>query len=111
MKTRVFLRRPQTHQAKRAKSEAGIATDDLPRRSPDFNVLDYALWHAINVHMRAQESSWPPKTFESKEEYMARLRSVALRLPKAFVEKCVGDMRRRCRACLAAKPPGGLFNE
>ena len=38
--------------AKQAKVEVGIVTDDLPRRSPDFNVLDYSLWRIINVQMR-----------------------------------------------------------
>ena len=97
--------------AKRAKSDAGIITDDLPRRSPDFNVLDYSLWHAINLTMREQECSWPEGRTETKAEYMTRLRKTAMALPTALVKKCVGDMHKRCRQCLSAKPPGGLFNE
>ena len=30
-----------------AKSEAGISTLDLPKRSPDLNVLDYSLWSLV----------------------------------------------------------------
>ena len=47
----------KSSKAKAAKADIGIVTDDLPRRSPDFNVLVYALWHAINLSMRAQECS------------------------------------------------------
>ena len=42
-----------------AKAEAGIRTDDLPKRSPDLSVLDYSLWRAISRAMRAQERTWP----------------------------------------------------
>ena len=41
-----------------AKKKAGIAADSLPKRSPDLNVLDYALWNATHRRMRAQESKY-----------------------------------------------------
>jgi hypothetical protein len=40
---------------------------------------------------------------------MARLKRTALRLPRTFVEKSIGDMRRRCRLLLTAK--GHHFEE
>jgi hypothetical protein len=46
---------PAGYKSKRAlaaKEAAGIVIDDLPKRSPDLNVLDYSLWHSINVRMR-----------------------------------------------------------
>ena len=95
--------------AKAAKAAVGIATDDLPRRSPDLNVLDYALWHTINLRMREQERAWPAEKRESKDEYMKRLRRTALSLPTALVKKCAGDMHRRCRMTFAKN--GGLFAE
>ena len=82
-------------------------TDELPWRSPDLNVLDYALWHAINVRMRQTEASWPKGKKESVDEFKARLRKTALGLPTSLVKKCVGDMRRRCR--LFANEQGGPF--
>ena len=92
-----------------AKLESGIISDDLPPRSPDLNVLDYALWHAINVRMRLQEAEFPKSKRETQEEFKARLRTTAMRLPTALVQKCVGDMRRRCDLVIARK--GGLFKE
>ena len=40
---------------------------------------------------------------------MARLRRTAKRLPASFLNKCVGDMRRRCQLLRAAK--GKHFEE
>ena len=99
----------KSSKAKKAKSEVGIVTDDLPRRSPDLNVLDYALWHEINTRMRAQEASWPTDKKESVDEFKQRLRKTALGLPEAYVKKCVGDMTRRCNELF--KRGGKLFNE
>ena len=42
----------KSERALAAKEAAGIVIDDLPKRSPDLNVLDYSLWHSINVRMR-----------------------------------------------------------
>ena len=92
-----------------AKKSVGISTDDLPRRSPDLNVLDYALWHAINLRMRKQEASWPSDKKESADEYKQRLRKTALGLPQSYVAKCVGDMARRCGQLFKRK--GQLFRE
>ena len=88
--------------------EAGITTDDLPKRSPDLNVLDYSLWHAINARMRVQDRSLCKKK-ESKAQYLARLRRTAMGLPQSVVTKAVQDMHRRVR--LLARAKGGLFHE
>ena len=34
-----------------------MCSEDSPRRSPDLNVLDYSLWHAINERMREEEKA------------------------------------------------------
>lgn len=92
-----------------AKRKAGVVTDDLPRRSPDLNVLDYSLWHTINMKMREQERLFSPKKKESEEEYKARLKKTALGLPTTLVKKAVMDMHRRVR--MVIKAGGDLFNE
>ena len=92
-----------------AKSSVGIETMDLPKRSPDLNVLDYCLWHEINVRMRAQESSFSPAFRESPDVFKERLRKTALSLPKSFVGRAVGDMKRRLR--LIKKAKAGLIKE
>ena len=92
-----------------AKLEAPIRADSLPRRSPDLNVLDYSLWHTINLRMRRQEKSFTANFTESEDEFKARLKRTAMRLPAAIVSKAIGDMHRRVRMVLKEK--GGLFNE
>ena len=90
-------------------TDKNIVTDDLPKRSPDLNVLDYSLWRAINVRMRAQEASFPSGMRETQAEFLARLRKTALGLPQREVGKAVQDMRRRVAMVLARN--GKLFNE
>ena len=80
-----------------AKKQAGITTLNLPKRSPDLNVLDYSLWAQITTHMRKAEKQLPKGFKESREEYKARLRRTALALPRSVVGKAVGDMERRVR--------------
>ena len=92
-----------------AKSSSKIATLDLPRRSPDLNVLDYSLWRAINVRMRAEEMSFAANRRETQEQYKPRLRRTALTLPTTVVTRAVKDMARRVRALRDAK--GKLINE
>jgi len=99
----------KTKAALAAKTSVGINTMKLPPRSPDLNVLDYSLWHAINVITRKQEASMGGKKRESEEEFKARLRRVALGLPAAQVTRAVMDMRRRVQLLHEAK--GSLFQE
>ena len=92
-----------------AKTSAKLTVFEIPRRSPDLNVCDYALWRMVIKKMRSEEAAWPKKKRETREEYIARLRKTALSLSPVFVRKAIGDMRRRCARLLAAK--GGLFEE
>lgn len=78
-----------------AKQAARIKTLDLPKRSPDLNVLDYSLWSQINQQMRATERARPKDFKETRDEYKARLRRTAMGLPSAVVRKAVHDMARR----------------
>ena len=50
-----------------AKAEARMRSEDLPRRSPDLNVIDYLLWHAINERMREQGKQFPANREDRKE--------------------------------------------
>ena len=91
------------------KIAAKIHAFEIPRRSPDLNVQDYAIWKEINRRMRLQEQKWPRGKREARGQYLTRLRRTALRLPKAFITKSIGDMHRRCKRLLAAK--GGFIEE
>ncbi len=92
-----------------AKKEASISEFRIPPRSPDLNVLDYAIWAEVLREMRKQEAAFPKSKKESRDEYVARLAAVAKKLPKAFIEASVGDMQRRCKRLYEKK--GYLFEE
>ena len=93
----------------RAKAKHKIKAFQLPERSPELNVCDFALWSEINRRMRRQERSWPRTKRETRKHFLARLKRTALRLPATFVNKSVQDMRRRCNRLFAAK--GHHFEE
>ena len=86
-----------------------MRSEDLPRRSPDLNVLDYSLWHAINERMREEEKQFPANRKETKEQHLERLRAIALGLPRASGKEAVRNMHDRVRKVVAAK--GVLFLE
>ena len=92
-----------------AKAAAGIDLFRIRRRSPQLNVCDYALWAEVNKRMRRQERRWPVGKRETRAAYLARLRRVALRLPKAFIDKSICNMKVRCQRLLAAR--GKHFEE
>ena len=92
-----------------AKKASKIEVFAIPKRSPDLNVLDYAVWKEVNRRLRQQEKSWPSEKRETREAYKARLQRTAKNLPKEFIVNSIGDMRRRCQRLLKAK--GHFFEE
>ena len=92
-----------------AKEDVKISVFRIPRRSPDLNVCDYALWKAVVRKMRSEESTWPKNYKETREEYIARLSKAAKSLSTQFINDSIGDMKRRCQRLFEAK--GGLFEE
>ncbi len=99
---------PSGYKSKRAieaKRAEGIKIMDFPKRSPDMNPLDYGLWAEISKRMRRQERSFSPSMTETLEQYVARLRRTAMRLPPKFLSAVVRSMKRRCAALREA---GGL---
>ena len=99
----------KSNKGKAAKEEAGIEVFHIPKRSPQLNVCDYALWREINERMRQQERHWPRAKKETRAGYLKRLRRTALRLPRAFIDKSISNMRARCKRLLAAR--GRHFEE
>ena len=81
---------------------------EIPCRSPDLNPLDYAIWAEVNRRMRDQEQNWKNKK-ESREQYLARLKSTAQGLERDYVDGVIGNMAARCERLYRAK--GGFFLE
>ena len=79
---------------KAAKGKEKIKTMDLPPRSPGMMPLDYTLWDEIEHRALAKHI---PRD-ETDEEYLKRLRTVALRLPKSLVENTIRKMKDNIEA-------------
>ena len=56
------------------------------------------LWH-----------DWPRTKKESRAQYIERLKRIAMRLPKSFIDNSIADMQRRCQRLYASQ--GGHFEE
>ena len=82
-----------------AKVTACIHAMTLPPRTPEWMPLDYAVWTAIESKMLTCE----PDARETREEYLARLRRCALGLPRAFIRKVIGRMRKNIQEVQNAK--------
>jgi transposase len=93
----------------KAKKDNKLKTFTIPKRSPDLNVMDYAVWSEVERRMRRAERKWKADKRETRKEFIARLNRTAKRLPAEFVNKSIKDMRRRCERLDKAK--GGLFEE
>ena len=95
--------------AKRAKVAAQIEVLSLPKRSPELNVMDFAVWSEVERRLRAQEKKWPSTKHETRADFMRRVDRVARSIPKEFIDKSISDLPRRCERSYQAK--GGLFEE
>ena len=94
---------------KNAKRESKIKVFAIPKRSPDLNVCDYALWKKVIRTMRRQEKKYPRNKRETRGQYVARLRRNAVALPRCFINDAIGGMVKRCAYLYAAR--GGHVEE
>ena len=92
-----------------AKAAVGIKVFPIPRRSPDLNICDYALWSEVNKRTRKQEATWSTARGETRKAYLARLRRTAMRLPADFINRSIENKRTRCWRLKAAS--GNHFQE
>ena len=81
----------------------------MPKRSPDLDVVDSAVWSEAERRLRAQEKRWGDGKRETRSEFERRLDRVAKALPSTFIDKSTMDLKRRCERLYVAK--GGLFEE
>ena len=92
-----------------AKAATKLEVFHIPKHSPDLNVMDFAIWSEIERRMRLQERKWPVSRRETRDQFGRRLGRTARSLTASYIDKSVGDLKRRCDLLHAAK--GGLFEE
>ena len=99
----------RSKEGRAAKSAGRMAILDIPKHSPDLNVMDFAVWAEAEKRMRRQERAWPEDKRETRQAFIKRLARTAKALPEDFINKSVSDFKRRCE--LLYKARGGLFEE
>ena len=87
----------KSKKAIQAKAESRIETFDLPKRSPQLNVLDYTVWSEINKRMRKQELGYPHNKKETRSQYLMRLRRTAMRLSPKYLKASIMNLKTRCQ--------------
>ena len=92
-----------------AKKAAHLNVFKIPKRSPEFNVLDYAIWTQIERLLRAQERKFNFSKRETRAELEERLARTAKELSPLFIRKAIRNLKERLHRCYEAK--GGLFEE
>ena len=91
-----------------AKKESKMKVLHIPKRSPDLNVLDFAILAEVERLMRLQERKMKNK-HESRVQFESRLDRTAFGLSAKFITRSIGDLKRRSQLLYEAK--GGLFEE
>ena len=71
----------------------------FPKYSPDLNPLDYFLWAEVNRRMA--EQSAPAN--ESQSACKARLRRVAMGIPKSVIRAAVAKMKTKAAEVVVAE--------
>ena len=99
----------KTQAAEKAKKAAGIKPFVIPKRSPQLNVMDFAIWAKVNTNMRAQERRWAANRKETRDQYLLRLWRTAMRLSPKVINKSIMNMKVRCQRLYDAK--GGHIEE
>ena len=99
----------QSKGGKEAKARSHIIPFEIPKRSPDLNVLDYYVWSAVEKKLREQELRMAEDKKETRIQFIARMRRAVKLLPAALIKKAIGDLSRRAKLLYKAK--GGLFDE
>ena len=92
-----------------AKQAHNIRVFSIPKRSPDLNVLDYAISPEVEKRMRQQERKMSTGKRETLAQFEQRLDRTAASLSPAFVDRAIGNLHTRCQKLYEAK--GGLFEE
>ena len=92
-----------------AKAAARMTCLPFPKHSPDLMPLDYGFWTEVNRRLRAQEKKFAASYYETRKHFVARLRRTILRIPKVFLTKLVGAMKKRSQLVKDAK--GWHFEE
>ena len=86
----------KSKKAVKAKEEENLDVLEIPKRSPQLNVLDYYLWSSVNKRMRATEKNYPADKTEKRTAFLRRLTRTAKSIPREEVLQAQQSMQERC---------------
>ena len=87
----------KSSKGKMAKGANSMRTVNQPPYSPDLNPLDFSIWAAIDKKALGGHAAG-----ESIAAYKARLRRIALSMPRAEVRMAVEGIKKRAQAIFEA---------
>ena len=88
-----------------AKRQCQFSTLDIPKRSPELNVMDYFVWAEVEKRLRRQERSWADGRKENRTQFIRRLKQTVARTPAHVVQDAIGNLADRVpvSACIACQ--------
>lgn len=89
----------QTKKAIAAKEKANIKSLVLPPRSPSLMPLDARIWKKVDELL----NKTAPEGRETAEQFNARLKLCAQKIPKSFVTRSISRMKDAIQAIVDAK--------
>ena len=78
-----------------AKRQCKFNTLDIPKRSPELNVMDYFVWAEVEKRLRRQERSWADGRKENRTQFIRRLKQTVARTPAHVVQDAIGNLADR----------------
>ena len=78
-----------------AKRQCRFTTLDIPKRSPDLNVMDYLVRSEVEKRLRRQERSWADGRQETRADFIRRLKRTAAGIPAHVVQGAIGNLAGR----------------
>ena len=91
--------RPGRPRSVALRRELKINPIKFPKYSPDLNPLDFFLWAEVNRRMAEQR----PPANESPSAFKARLRRVAMGIPKSVIRAAVSKMKTKAAEVVLAE--------
>ena len=78
-----------------AKRQCKFSTLDIPKRSPELNVMDYFVWAEVEKRLGRQERSWADGRKENRADFIRRLKQTVARIPAHVVQDAIGNLADR----------------
>ena len=95
-----------------AKRQCKFSTLDIPKRSPELNVMDYFVWAEVEKRLRRQERSWADGRKENRTQFIRRLKQTVARTPAHVVQDAIGNLADRAPVsfCIAYQVSASLWS-